>query len=172
MASVNHSNDKFDKILNFKIDTPIHMALRPCAQVQHCFMAEMEPFKQKFLLGVFEHEKYRDCCLFSDATKVFTEERDCVRHSKKGVCVSCHVHSGSICFPKTISLSLKISQKKAYVVVWVHSCPFTFFPSLTVDVVVVVVVAVAVVAVAVTVVVVVVVAVVLELLAYICFSLD
>ena len=52
-------------------------------------MSEIESFKQKFLLGALDTHEYQDCCLFSDATKVFTEERECVRHSVVGKCESC-----------------------------------------------------------------------------------
>ena len=43
-------------------------------------MAEVVPFKQKFLLAALPNVDVPDCCLFSDAKTVFTEERQCLRH--------------------------------------------------------------------------------------------
>ena len=49
-------------------------------KAKHCFMSELVAFKQKFLMEAFKGTEFEDCCLFSDATKVFTDDRDCVRH--------------------------------------------------------------------------------------------
>ena len=57
-------------------------------QMKHHFMCENTGFKQRHLESVLDHGEDLECCLFSDATKVFTgDERDCIRH--KGCCVSC-----------------------------------------------------------------------------------
>ena len=53
-------------------------------EVQHVFMAEWIPYKQKHLM---ELELSEECCLFADACKVFSDDRECVRHG--GACVSC-----------------------------------------------------------------------------------
>ena len=53
-------------------------------EVRHAFMAEWIPYKQKHLM---ELELSDDCCLFADACKVFTDDRECVRHG--AACVPC-----------------------------------------------------------------------------------
>ena len=51
------------------------------AEVQHRFMSEITAFKQKFLLDVFNDKMFDQCCLYADATKVFSDERQCLRHA-------------------------------------------------------------------------------------------
>ena len=48
-------------------------------QVQHCFMAENVPFKQRHLQGILEADG-SGCCIFHDATKVCTDDRECIVH--------------------------------------------------------------------------------------------
>ena len=43
-------------------------------------MAEWIPFKQKFLMNQLSIDGDDSTCLFADATKVFNEERKCLRH--------------------------------------------------------------------------------------------
>ena len=50
-------------------------------KVQHQFMAEVSPVKQRFLLNAFSH--LPDCCLYSDAKKVFTDDRACLKHGNQ-----------------------------------------------------------------------------------------
>ncbi|CAL1159882.1 unnamed protein product [Cladocopium goreaui] len=60
---------------------------------KHCFMSEVVQFKQKFLLEAFKGNDFDDCCLFSDATKVFTDERECLRHKGRTAPCSCEIPS-------------------------------------------------------------------------------
>ena len=62
------------------------------SEVKHCFMSEVVQFKQKFLLEAFNGDEFNDCCLFSDATKVFTDERECLRHKDQSGPCSCEPH--------------------------------------------------------------------------------
>lgn len=48
-------------------------------KAKHSFMAEWIPFKQKFIMNAVQDH---GCCLFSDATKIMSDDRECVRHSK------------------------------------------------------------------------------------------
>ena len=50
------------------------------------FLSEWIPFKQNHLKRMCTQLNTRDPCLFSDATKVFSDERECVRHND--ACVS------------------------------------------------------------------------------------
>lgn len=59
------------------------------SKAKHCFMSEVVQFKQKFLLEAFKGNDFDDCCLFSDATKVFTDERECLRHKGRTAPCSC-----------------------------------------------------------------------------------
>ena len=48
-------------------------------QVNHSFMCEMVPFKQKFLMRTVPG----DTCIFKEATQMFVStERSCVKHGK------------------------------------------------------------------------------------------
>ena len=53
------------------------------AQVKHEFLCEWIGFKQRHLLDLVSDQ---ECCLFGDATKVFTDDRHCLRHD--ACCVS------------------------------------------------------------------------------------
>ena len=44
-------------------------------QVVHEFMCEKEPYKRRFLEVAFPDE---DCCIFKDATELYTDKRACV----------------------------------------------------------------------------------------------
>ena len=60
-------------------------------------MSEIIGFKQKFILDAFQGEAFSQCCLFTDATKVFSTERECLRHSTKNdgceACFGCNMLS-------------------------------------------------------------------------------
>ena len=60
-------------------------------QVHHCFMSENVPFKQRHLQGMLEIDG-SNCCIFHDATKVCTDERECVVH--RGCCETCLIEWG------------------------------------------------------------------------------
>ncbi|CAL1168639.1 unnamed protein product [Cladocopium goreaui] len=51
--------------------------------VVHEFMCEKEPYKRRFLEEAFPDE---DCCIFKDATELYTDKRACARHDKGGGC--------------------------------------------------------------------------------------
>ena len=52
-------------------------------QVVYEFMCEKEPYKRRFLEEAFPDE---DCCIFKDATELYTDKRACARHDKGGGC--------------------------------------------------------------------------------------
>ena len=59
-------------------------------QVDHLFLCEWIPWKQRHLQEMVKN-KNDECCIFADASKVFTEERHCVRHEE---CCETHLSLG------------------------------------------------------------------------------
>ena len=59
-------------------------------------MAEIVPFKQKFLMKALPEIEGRcrdsECCLFADVTQICSDKRHCVRHNSSSCTLPDHLH--------------------------------------------------------------------------------